>query len=73
MKSCLSETRLSISSPFNVGAGLLAKAVCQPPKMYRMYRPLREQARSHIGLAALKLNCSPVYQSHGNSSPDSEE
>ena len=30
-----------------VGASLLAKAVFKPIKMHRMYRPLREQARSH--------------------------
>ncbi|SDT42871.1 hypothetical protein SAMN04490191_4404 [Pseudomonas lini] len=49
------------------------------PKVLRLLRsrtgasPLATIVRSHIGLAALKLNCSPVYQSHGNSSPDSEE
>ena len=30
-----------------VGASLLAKAVFGGNKMFRMFRPLREQARSH--------------------------
>ncbi len=39
-------TRRSSSPSSNVGASLLAKAVCQPSK-WQLTLPLREQARSH--------------------------
>ncbi|RZI76180.1 MAG: hypothetical protein EOP13_02955 [Pseudomonas sp.] len=39
---------LVLLEKIHVGVSLLAKTVFQPLKIWRMYRPLREQARSHI-------------------------
>ncbi|AVB12685.1 hypothetical protein BKM09_015060 [Pseudomonas amygdali pv. morsprunorum] len=36
--------------PKAVGANLFAKTVCQATHLRRMYRPFREQVRSHRGV-----------------------
>jgi len=48
-----------------VGASLLAKALVEAPNMFWMYRPLREQARSHRAVC-ISQNCGSKLACEGN-------